>query len=188
MPGMGELIVILLIVLVVFGANKLPGIGDALGRSIKNFKKASNVDDDEPSSRGRRSPGGSSRPAARRPRSSSDGDDDGEWEEVVVRRKKKKEARALTPAAGAALNSASTSAACLRSVSGASDRPRARRAPAARSVVAIRIASASGVDGFSTSARFTGVTHRPPRVRGDLRERLGNRRPRRRHLHDVVPR
>ena len=44
MPGMGELIVILLIVLVVFGANKLPGIGDALGRSIKNFKKASSVD------------------------------------------------------------------------------------------------------------------------------------------------
>ena len=47
MPGMGELIVILLIVLVVFGANKLPGIGDALGRSIKNFKKASNVDADD---------------------------------------------------------------------------------------------------------------------------------------------
>ena len=34
MPGLGELIVILLIVLVVFGANKLPGIGDALGRSL----------------------------------------------------------------------------------------------------------------------------------------------------------
>ena len=47
MPGMGELIVILLIVLVVFGANKLPGIGDALGRSIKNFKKASSNDDKE---------------------------------------------------------------------------------------------------------------------------------------------
>src|SRR3984885_4710506 len=53
MPGMGELIVILLIVLVVFGANKLPGIGDALGRSIKNFKRASGndepgEDDEEP--------------------------------------------------------------------------------------------------------------------------------------------
>ena len=47
MPGMGELIIILLIVLVVFGANKLPGIGDALGRSIKNFKRASKVDDDD---------------------------------------------------------------------------------------------------------------------------------------------
>ena len=43
---MGELIVILLIVLVVFGANKLPGIGDALGRSIKNFKRASQGDDE----------------------------------------------------------------------------------------------------------------------------------------------
>ena len=48
MPGMGELVVILLIVLVVFGANKLPGIGDALGRSIKNFKNARpNVEDDD---------------------------------------------------------------------------------------------------------------------------------------------
>ncbi|MBS1123682.1 MAG: twin-arginine translocation protein, TatA/E family subunit, partial [Deltaproteobacteria bacterium] len=47
MPGMGELLIILLIVLVVFGANKLPGIGDALGRSIKNFKRASKVEDDD---------------------------------------------------------------------------------------------------------------------------------------------
>ena len=47
MPGMGELVIILLIVLVVFGANKLPSIGDALGRSIKNFKRSSKVEDDE---------------------------------------------------------------------------------------------------------------------------------------------
>ena len=42
MPGLGfgELILILLIVLIVFGAGKLPQIGDALGRSIKNFKRA----------------------------------------------------------------------------------------------------------------------------------------------------
>ena len=38
--GFGELVVIFLIVLVIFGAGKLPQIGDALGRSIKNFKKA----------------------------------------------------------------------------------------------------------------------------------------------------
>jgi sec-independent protein translocase protein TatA len=38
--GLTELIVVLLIVLVVFGAGKLPQIGDALGRSIKNFKRA----------------------------------------------------------------------------------------------------------------------------------------------------
>ena len=38
--GFGELLIILVIVLLVFGAGKLPQIGDALGRSIKNFKRA----------------------------------------------------------------------------------------------------------------------------------------------------
>jgi sec-independent protein translocase protein TatA len=38
--GMPELIVILVIVLVVFGAGRLPEIGSALGKSIKNFKRA----------------------------------------------------------------------------------------------------------------------------------------------------
>ena len=40
MPGMGELLIILVIVLLIFGAGKLPAIGDALGRSIKNFKRS----------------------------------------------------------------------------------------------------------------------------------------------------
>lgn len=40
--GMPELIVVLVIVLVVFGAGRLPEIGNALGKSIRNFKKASN--------------------------------------------------------------------------------------------------------------------------------------------------
>ena len=40
MPGATELLIILAIVLVVFGAGRLPGIGDALGRSIKNFKRS----------------------------------------------------------------------------------------------------------------------------------------------------
>jgi sec-independent protein translocase protein TatA len=39
--GMPELIVILVIVLVVFGAGRLPEIGSAMGKSIRNFKKAS---------------------------------------------------------------------------------------------------------------------------------------------------
>ena len=39
--GMPELIVILVIVLLVFGAGKLPEIGGALGKSIRNFKRAS---------------------------------------------------------------------------------------------------------------------------------------------------
>jgi sec-independent protein translocase protein TatA len=46
MPGMGELIVILVIVLLIFGAGKLPAIGDALGRSIKNFRRATAGNDE----------------------------------------------------------------------------------------------------------------------------------------------
>src|SRR2546430_16287857 len=89
MPGMGELIVILLIVLVVFGANKLPGIGDALGRSIRNFKKASSVDDDGLDVGKKQIAGG--KPAKQIEEGGESKEDDGEWEEVVVRRKKKKE-------------------------------------------------------------------------------------------------
>jgi sec-independent protein translocase protein TatA len=37
--GMPELLVILVIVLVIFGANKLPQIGEGLGKGIRNFKK-----------------------------------------------------------------------------------------------------------------------------------------------------
>lgn len=44
--GMPELIVIMVIVLVVFGAGKLPEIGGALGKSIRNFKKASDGKDE----------------------------------------------------------------------------------------------------------------------------------------------
>jgi sec-independent protein translocase protein TatA len=38
--GMGELVVVFLIVLVIFGAGKLPQIGDALGKGIRNFKSS----------------------------------------------------------------------------------------------------------------------------------------------------
>jgi sec-independent protein translocase protein TatA len=38
--GIWELVLILLIVIVIFGVGKLPQLGDALGRSIRNFKKA----------------------------------------------------------------------------------------------------------------------------------------------------
>lgn len=40
--GIPELIIILVIVLVIFGANKLPEIGAGMGKAIKNFKKATN--------------------------------------------------------------------------------------------------------------------------------------------------
>jgi sec-independent protein translocase protein TatA len=38
--GMPELIIILVIILIIFGAGKLPEIGAGLGKGIKNFKKA----------------------------------------------------------------------------------------------------------------------------------------------------
>lgn len=37
--GIGELLVILVIVLVIFGAGKLPEIGEGLGRGIRSFRK-----------------------------------------------------------------------------------------------------------------------------------------------------
>ena len=37
--GIGELLVILVIVLIIFGAGKLPEIGEGLGRGIRNFRK-----------------------------------------------------------------------------------------------------------------------------------------------------
>jgi sec-independent protein translocase protein TatA len=46
MPGMGEWIIILVIVLIVFGANKLPQLGDGIGKAIKNFKRGMNHDDE----------------------------------------------------------------------------------------------------------------------------------------------
>ncbi|MGE4318408.1 MAG: twin-arginine translocase TatA/TatE family subunit [Deferribacterales bacterium] len=38
--GSQEILIILVIALVVFGAGKLPQIGDGMGKAIKNFKKA----------------------------------------------------------------------------------------------------------------------------------------------------
>ena len=44
--GMPELLIILVIILIIFGAGKLPEIGSALGRGIKNFKKANREPDE----------------------------------------------------------------------------------------------------------------------------------------------
>jgi len=38
--GSQEIIIILLIAVVLFGAKKLPQIGEGMGKAIKNFKKA----------------------------------------------------------------------------------------------------------------------------------------------------
>jgi len=43
--GMPELIIILIIVLVIFGANRLPQLGEGLGKAIKGFKKGISGDE-----------------------------------------------------------------------------------------------------------------------------------------------
>lgn len=39
--GIQELLIILVIVMVLFGAKKLPELADGMGKAIRNFKKAS---------------------------------------------------------------------------------------------------------------------------------------------------
>lgn len=46
MPGFGELMIILLIIVVVFGANKLPRLGEGIGKAIRNFKRGLDRDDE----------------------------------------------------------------------------------------------------------------------------------------------
>jgi sec-independent protein translocase protein TatA len=56
--GWQELIILLIIVLIVFGPGKLPDIGNAIGRGVREFRKASN--DLEESIRGETKPAASS--------------------------------------------------------------------------------------------------------------------------------
>lgn len=44
--GIPELVIIFLIILVIFGAKKLPEIGSGLGKAIQNFKKAGDSESD----------------------------------------------------------------------------------------------------------------------------------------------
>lgn len=50
MPKLGplELVIILVIVLLIFGAGKLPQIGGAIGKSLKEFRKAKDGEDEKP--------------------------------------------------------------------------------------------------------------------------------------------
>ncbi|HZZ83083.1 MAG TPA: twin-arginine translocase TatA/TatE family subunit [Anaeromyxobacteraceae bacterium] len=43
--GFGELLIVFIVVMLVFGANKIPQLGDALGKGIRNFKKAQHEDE-----------------------------------------------------------------------------------------------------------------------------------------------
>lgn len=45
--GPMELTLILVLAVVLFGANKLGDVGGALGKSIREFKKASSADEDK---------------------------------------------------------------------------------------------------------------------------------------------
>lgn len=45
--GLPELLVILAIVILVFGANRLPEIGRGIGKAIRNFKEAGDDADDK---------------------------------------------------------------------------------------------------------------------------------------------
>ena len=40
MPGFWELILLLVILVIVFGATRLPALGEAIGRSLSNYKAA----------------------------------------------------------------------------------------------------------------------------------------------------
>jgi sec-independent protein translocase protein TatA len=44
--GFGELLLIFIVILLIFGASKLPQLGDALGKGIKNFKRSVSGDDE----------------------------------------------------------------------------------------------------------------------------------------------
>jgi len=43
--GMPELVIILVIIVIIFGAGKLPEIGGGIGKGIKNFKDATKDDE-----------------------------------------------------------------------------------------------------------------------------------------------
>jgi sec-independent protein translocase protein TatA len=45
-PSMPELIIILVIIILLFGAKKIPDLAKGLGSGIKNFKKAMSDDDE----------------------------------------------------------------------------------------------------------------------------------------------
>jgi sec-independent protein translocase protein TatA len=47
MPSMPQLFIVLLVVVLIFGAGKLPQIGDGMGKAIRNFKKSVKEVEDE---------------------------------------------------------------------------------------------------------------------------------------------
>lgn len=74
---MGELIIVLIVVLLVFGATRIPELGDGLGKAIRSFKKSVSEDpaidvtpprpppEAPPAPGGTPAPGGPDRPQGR---------------------------------------------------------------------------------------------------------------------------
>jgi sec-independent protein translocase protein TatA len=65
--GIGELLVILVIVLIIFGAGKLPEIGEGLGRGIRSFRREMHKPDAidvTPKDDGEAAPGGDQKPSS----------------------------------------------------------------------------------------------------------------------------
>jgi len=48
MPSMPELLIVLAIVVLLFGAKKIPDLAKGMGKGIKDFKKAIKEDEEEP--------------------------------------------------------------------------------------------------------------------------------------------
>ncbi len=78
--GWTEVLVVLAVVLVLFGAKRLPALGKSLGKSLRNFKRGvSGLDDDEEDSPDDRpalaaKADGGEVPAERRPQSPGEGE------------------------------------------------------------------------------------------------------------------
>ncbi len=90
--GFGELVVILLIVVLIFGATRLPQIGEGIGKAIKNFKRGIASDDDiDVSPKAKRVAAKSSAEDAPRTKSRAgdDAEDAGDEEEAEIVQKKR---------------------------------------------------------------------------------------------------
>lgn len=97
MPGGGEILVILILVLLLFGPDKLPGLARQLGRGVRelnrvksNFSEQFNLLDDE-EEKPRRSTSSTRNDAL--PHAASTSDDDGDWESYAARQSTSEDAR-----------------------------------------------------------------------------------------------
>jgi sec-independent protein translocase protein TatA len=52
--GLPELLVILAIIVVIFGANRLPGLGRGIGDAIRGFKEGMKTDEDDKDDKNRK--------------------------------------------------------------------------------------------------------------------------------------